>query len=326
MAARKDAASVESEGRPPEPLSFLIVDDDEDDRIMVRLLLGQPRAGGEVVWVQRESLDDALAALRATSYDCALIDYRLPDGTAEDLVRTLRSEGTNDTPIVVLTGLDDESTAAKLMKLGVEDYLVKDEIDTNTLVKSIWYSIERHRIKTELEQARAQMERVSHLDALTEALNRRGLEHALHNELARATREDIELHAVLVDCDDFKSINERWGHAVGDEILSLVVKRVKEVQRGYDHIGRIGGDEFLMLLPRTTAEEALQVAERVRAAIVGRPHEVNGVPVRATVSMGVFRVPLTAHDTTDLLATGRASLQQSKIGGKDRISGEAKAA
>jgi diguanylate cyclase (GGDEF)-like protein len=97
-------------------------------------------------------------------------------------------------------------------------------------------------------------------DPLTHVLNRRGIEAAHGLELRRGSRSGDSLIAVLIDCDDFKSINDSFGHGVGDVALTALARSVQDTVRAGDYVGRVGGDEFLVLLPSTTVAEGMVVA------------------------------------------------------------------
>jgi len=185
----------------------------------------------------------------------------------------------------------------------------------------------RARVELELALAAAQeansgLERLASVDALTLLLNRRGLEAALAREIGRKRRSGEPLAAVLIDCDDFKRVNDSRGHAVGDQVLQQVARRLQESLRPSDHLGRIGGDEFLVLLPDTGAAEALRVAQRLRLAVGDRPvREPGGTVGLLTISLGLALLMDGDGELEDVLARTCASLQRSKRRGKNRLSG-----
>ena len=113
----------------------------------------------------------------------------------------------------------------------------------------LWQASNRERQHDELERQRDELARISLTDPLTEALNRRGFEDRLGRELADAVRSGRPLTLVVLDLDDFKSVNDRQGHAAGDALLRETVRRLSEVLRPHDSLGRLGGDEFAVLCP-----------------------------------------------------------------------------
>jgi diguanylate cyclase (GGDEF)-like protein/PAS domain S-box-containing protein len=157
-------------------------------------------------------------------------------------------------------------------------------------------------------------------DPLTGVLNRRGLSEVLDRELRIRQRSRGQLVAALIDYDDFKNVNEQFGHAVGDMALAETAKRLQRALRPRDSLARIGGDEFVVLLCDTGPAEALGVAERLR-------HEVHHLPIMMapaalyiSVSMGLAEVAPDVSSLEDVLVLTRAALAQSKRAGKNRVS------
>jgi len=173
----------------------------------------------------------------------------------------------------------------------------------------------------ELLSLNQRLEHLANVDPLTSLLNRRGLESVLSIEVQRARRSGTPLQAVLVDLDDFKRVNETLGHAVGDVVLKEVAGRMAETLRPTDHLARIGGDEFLFLLPETRLAEAAGVAERVRMAVAENPLRLPSGPMRVTASLGVESVPAGVVSIEEILARTQLALAHSKRSGKNRVSG-----
>jgi len=181
---------------------------------------------------------------------------------------------------------------------------------------------ERARLLAELTEANQALSRMAVRDPLTGALNRRGVEEALHRMSDAQRRGAGRSAALLFDCDDFKSINALAGYAAGDATLQLVARTLTDgVRPSFDCVGRIGGDEFLVLLPNTRLAEGLLVAERLREAIRSKPHPV-ATPGResgVTVSVGVASVPYGAASLKEVLELAESALVASKTGGKNRV-------
>lgn len=160
-------------------------------------------------------------------------------------------------------------------------------------------------------------------DPLTGTLNRRGFSRRLHLELARRRRQGGALCAVLLDCDDFKDVNSRFGHAVGDVILVELARRFCDVLRPDDAVARIGGDEMVVLLPDTNSAEARRVGERLRLAVATSPFATkHGVHLQVTCSAAVVSLGQDAAGLDDILHACRDGLRHSKGSGKNRISSE----
>lgn len=142
-----------------------------------------------------------------------------------------------------------------------------------------------------------QTKRLAKVDALTGLLNRRSIFEAGERELLRAQRYAEPFSLLVIDLDNFKAVNDRHGHLIGDVLLKKVVRRMKSALRRSDLIGRPGGDEFIVLLVRTTAQEAVLTAERLLGALRERPYRLNGALHRISASIGVASVTEDAPTT-----------------------------
>jgi diguanylate cyclase (GGDEF)-like protein len=170
-----------------------------------------------------------------------------------------------------------------------------------------------------LENARlhGMVERQALVDGLTGLANRRACSEALQAETARAERLETPLCVVLADLDEFKDVNDAYGHAVGDEVLRAFAGVLRETLRDSDVAGRWGGEEFLLLLPGADEEGAAQLAERVRAALSGR--EIPGAAgLSVTASFGVAEYE-PQSSIEQLVAAADRALYRAKRGGKDRV-------
>jgi two-component system, chemotaxis family, CheB/CheR fusion protein len=157
-------------------------------------------------------------------------------------------------------------------------------------------------------------------DYLTEVLNRRGFDQQLAIEHNRIKRTGVFGSALLIDCDDFKKVNDQLGHVGGDSVLITVSRRITQSLRPGDTLARVGGDEFAVLMPGVKIAEAEIVAERIRLAICSQPVAVSHVDIHLTVSIAVCVVDEKVHSIESLLEKTRFSLANSKDTGKNRIS------
>ncbi len=171
-----------------------------------------------------------------------------------------------------------------------------------------------------LKLSNEELTRLVNIDPLTDILNRRGFEDVLTKEIHRAKREDSSLAAILLDCDNFKHINDTMGHAVGDVVLKEIAQRLKNSLRASDQIARIGGDEFLVLLPNTRWAEAISVAEKLRLSVSASLLISGNKPVNITASLGVTLLSYETSSIEEILALTRIPLHRSKQLGKNIIS------
>jgi diguanylate cyclase (GGDEF)-like protein len=172
-------------------------------------------------------------------------------------------------------------------------------------------------------QRHAQLLNDSRFDAKTGLLNAGTWEREAGNEVNRAARTRTSLAVALIDVDNFKVINDTYGHLAGDKALKELSRTIQIFLREYDLVGRFGGEEFALLLPQTDEDDARRVAERMRAHIAEMPFDVGDIAgseiIRLTVSIGVAALGTTGRQLTELLATADAALYRAKHGGRNQV-------
>ncbi|HEY5718383.1 MAG TPA: GGDEF domain-containing protein, partial [Motiliproteus sp.] len=175
-----------------------------------------------------------------------------------------------------------------------------------------------------LGDAQAELQQLATRDGLTGLLNRREVMRRAQQEVARYRREyDKQTQAnplslVMVDVDHFKSINDRFGHQRGDQVLVAIADLIKSQLREYNLVGRYGGEEFLIVLPSTAWREALSVAERIRSLAADRQYGDSVTPLRATLSMGVATLEQD-EELDQLIRRADAGLYSAKQRGRNRV-------
>ena len=176
-------------------------------------------------------------------------------------------------------------------------------------------------MERELSEAKDSLEKVANTDELTELANRRSLLQQLKAEVDRAHRYQRPLSLVLLDLDHFKRVNDTYGHAVGDDVLRATARAMEHVCRDLDLPGRMGGEEFAVLLPETDPEGAQIVADRLRIEIARCLHEPGGdASFRVTASLGVATlVPGSDRDIEDLMQAADEALYRAKELGRNRV-------
>ncbi|MBX9690465.1 MAG: GGDEF domain-containing protein, partial [Candidatus Obscuribacterales bacterium] len=175
-------------------------------------------------------------------------------------------------------------------------------------------------VKQQLDDARKKLDDLATIDPLTDLSNRKGFERILAAEINRAQRTGSPIVGMLLDCDDFGRINEGLGHAVGDVVLKEMVQRITTTLRPSDYVGRIGGDQFVILLTETQFAEALLIAERVRLCVAESPIRNSNDNIYMTASIGVAPLPYEISSVEELLSLMRHALKLSKQTGKNRVS------
>jgi len=301
----------------------LLIDDSPRDSSSVREVLAEA-VGTSFGLEMHDRLAAGLKRLGEGGVDLVLLS--LPDSNGLDVFMQVK-ERAGHVPVVILGNANEDKVAIEAVRHGAQDYLLKNALDPRGLLQSMRHALELKRAEdalkdatNRLEAATSRLETLANIDALTEVLNRIGLERALQSEFSRAQRQGWNLVALLLDCDDFDRINASLGHAVGDVVLKEVSLRLKDTLRPTDHIARIGGDEFLMLLPDTRFAEGLLVAEKVRLAVAESPLRLAAETIRVTASLGAIALPYEFCSIEEVLSLARLAVRESKLHGKNRVS------
>jgi len=167
----------------------------------------------------------------------------------------------------------------------------------------------------------AQQRHLAMTDLLTGVLNRRGFEEAMHREFSRTARKSETLSLLLLDIDHFKQINDRFGHQLGDRVLALLTKHVGGTLRTEDVFGRLGGEEFGVILPSIDHAQALEVAERIRALTAALPIDAAQPEEHVTVSIGVASTDADGRDWDSLYRVADQRLYDVKTAGRNQVRG-----
>ncbi len=172
--------------------------------------------------------------------------------------------------------------------------------------------------KRQRESANTKLQELALRDGLTGLLNRRYWESCLEHEFARYQRYDNQVSLVMMDIDQFKKINDSFGHQAGEEVIRTAARLTEQLARETDFCGRYGGEEFAILLPDTSLEGAEQFAERLRESIERQQIEHQGTPLTFTVSVGVAGITPDIEKYQDLIERADKALYRSKAEGRNR--------
>jgi diguanylate cyclase (GGDEF)-like protein len=175
-----------------------------------------------------------------------------------------------------------------------------------------------------LQRSLRRLTKDSRVDSKTGLLNAAIWEHEAAAEVARAVRTKTPLAVAMVDIDRFKTINDMYGHLLGDQVLKEIARTLTGMLREYDRAGRFGGEEFSVLLPQTRPNDAIRIAERIRSNIAGlsvvAPGAAGGERVHVTVSIGVAAMEVATERTlAELMAAADAAMYRAKRCGRDQV-------
>lgn len=283
-------------------IKVLVVEDDPEFAAMLRVLLTEAHVG-QFDPILVDSLGGALNSLKNSNFDIIILDLFLPDCQGYQTFHQI-AETAPDIPIVVVTGLDDRSQAIQTVREGAQDYLVKGDLDLNHVVRSLLYSIERHR-------SRRMLQNLSLSDELTGLLNRRGFLTLAPKHIKIAQREKWELLVFFIDLDDLKVINDTFGHPDGDRALRTVANILRATFRTSDVLARIGGDEFIVLAINASDSSIDTMTARLEENV--ERFTSDGVPYEVSISYGVARFDPGHQDSLeDMIAKADQALYANK--------------
>ncbi|RMG46847.1 MAG: diguanylate cyclase [Acidobacteria bacterium] len=302
----------------PHARRVLVVDDDPGTRELVEALCRQ--AGVPCHGVG--SGGEALRAAARIMPDLILLDMMLPDLDGIDVLQRLRAdERLAGVPVVILSARRSEAVKVRAFEAGADDYVVKPfspaEIDAriraNLRKRDLYLRLEE--ANRELMRANRRLEELATTDELTGLFNLRHLRERLDAEFRRAERYRTPLSLVMIDLDGFKALNDERGHAAGDALLAAVGRRLAAGARSTDVAARIGGDEFVVLLPQTDLDEARRFAERLRRELTEVP-ERGGVGVSFSCGVACYPATAGARSPARLLAAADEAMYRAKRSGE----------
>lgn len=273
--------------------------------------------------------------------DVVICDIRMKDldglkfiKTIKDLEREYKMKGDivsffqiNIVPIIAITGT---ARGAKIeaLEAGAKDFVLKptrevtqDEFERE-LVARIKIHVVLKRSLEKLIQTGENLYRTSIIDPLTGAFNRRYMKDILDIEVARTLRKGNTFAVMVIDVDDFKKINDVYGHLIGDKVLVDLSKRIFSLKRQYDYLIRYGGDEFVIILPETRKEGIMSLYERLRKDLRESPmlFEDKAEPIEITISAGgAFFPSNSVKIADDILRVADNALYEAKKSGKNKI-------
>jgi diguanylate cyclase (GGDEF)-like protein len=300
-------------------VKILVVDDDEMARQLLTIYLS--RAGHTIV--EAAEGRSAWEVFQRENTRLIITDLMMLEVSGIELIRRIRADSrTGYTYLMILTALGDKAQVVTGLESGADDYLTKP-FNPEELLARVSIGERILKLEDSLNESRRQMEYLAMHDTLTGMLNRRALQDHAEAELSRARRSSTPVSLAVLDLDHFKSINDRYGHLVGDQALQHVATILIRQIRTYDWAGRWGGEEFLLVLPDTALPEARMVAERIRediaATVLALP---NGSELRLTASLGVASAAAASGEIAsldELVRQADHALYHAKSEGRNRV-------
>lgn len=296
----------------------------EDDKLQAQTTKDYLESIGYDV-IQAEDGKTALKIAKTQPIDIILLDIILPDINGYELCRWLKlNQDTKSIPIIMLTVKDSTMNKVEGLQAGADDYLAKPYHETE-LNARIYASLRTKSLQDELKEKNRQLEEIlakveilAITDPLTSIPNRRHFEVTIEKEFNKTVRYKTPTSCIMIDIDHFKSINDEYGHRVGDIVLKEIANLIKNCLRKVDTVARWGGEEFVILLPGITKEKAYNAALRIKESI--QKYKFSDVQKPITISIGISGIPNPLIDSSEkLIDAADNALYEAKAKGRDRI-------
>lgn len=307
---------LRDEGRIEEPGQVLLVDPRANSQERIIKML-KPVA--EVT-----AISDAQAAIFEAAeqgFELVIVSSSLDDYDPLRLCSQLRSlDRTRFLPVLLIAEQGGEDMIARALDLGVNDYITRP-LDPNELVARTLTQLKRKRYNDRLRSSVQHSIELAVTDGLTGLHNRRYLDNHLKVLFNRAATRGRSLSVCITDIDRFKVVNDTYGHDAGDEILKEFAARLRATVRGADLACRYGGEEFVVVMPDTTAEMAANIAERLRMSVEGKPFVLrsSGQEINITASLGISCNSPNVETPEQLLKEADNALYDAKRAGRNRV-------
>lgn len=299
-------------------MNILIVDDDGIDRENIKRTLGHSTTPFN--FTETESVDEALSALSVNNFDIILLDYRMPKRDGIELLLELRnSENDLNVAVIMLSNSEETELALECVRAGAQDFLLKSEVSTSRLQRAIVQAQTRFELEKQLHISYQQAKKLAEHDTLTGLYNRYSFEEALQLNILQKARDNSKLALTLFDLDNFKFINDNYGHHIGDQILIQVSQRISDCLRGNEVFARLGGYEFAIILTNLhTVDNATRVTTRILNSLEA-PFNISGAKIHMTASIGIAVYPDSTLNANELLKHADIAMYRSKKLGRNQI-------
>jgi len=285
--------------------------------VATRSLIDWLRAWG----YQVDFVDDGMKAWDALQQsrppELVIVDGNMPKMDGAKMCRRLRT-GPRDYYhyILMMTGQNGTQEVVRALEAGADDCLTSP-LEKAEVRARITAANRIIALQEKLITAREGLRYQAAKDGLTGQWNRVAFLELFQRELDRASRSNGSTGLLLLDLDHFKSVNDTYGHLVGDVVLKVTAQRLRKSVRSFDSVGRYGGDEFFIALPNCDGSQISRRAERIRLALASQPIRIGDAEIRVTVSIGAVTAAAPERTISDVLAAADAALYKAKGAGRN---------
>jgi two-component system cell cycle response regulator len=291
----------------------LIVDDDSS----VRNTMQEYISSAGYVSSTASTAEEALDLLKKNNFDVVVTDIRLPGMGGLELTKIIKKK--NGVDVIVVTGYSDDYSYEEAINIGASDFVIKP-VRLEELLLRLRRVLKERQLGVERTRMMEKLQKLAITDGLTKLYNSRSFYSQLELEVDRFNRYKHPLSLLLLDIDNFKEYNDNYGHLEGDKVLVRFSQIIKSCLRANDSAYRYGGEEFTVILPETTGEEAKTVAQRIRATLEAE----NFIPepnkkATITISIGVTQC-CAKEELSSFIRRADKAMYLSKQNGRNRVS------
>lgn len=264
--------------------------------------------------------DKAWQQMQKHKVRIVILDWMMPELNGIELCKKIRnSQNDRYTYIILLSSRDDSADVIKGLMAGADDYITKP-FNPQELKARLQNGRRIIQLESQLLLTQKRLHDLATKDSLTKVLNREAILQVLEEEQSRCEREKCIYSTIMVDIDDFKYINDNYGHQIGDKVLVEITHRIKMNLRKYDKIGRYGGDEILIVLPNCCSMELETIAQRLCKAVNTQQIETAQGPIKVTISLGgISSVNSPESSSQQMLIESDVALYEAKRRGRSRF-------
>ncbi len=262
-----------------------------------------------------------IAEAKADSIDLIVISTELMEADGLRLATQLKTlEPLRHVPVIMLVDEHEQQLMLKGLELGINDYLILP-VDENEMIARVKTQIRRKKYQEALKANYRNSLNMAITDKLTGLYNRHYLDTHIHNVVGQALENHKALSLMIMDMDHFKQVNDTYGHDCGDEVLMQLAEIIIKSTRGSDLAARLGGEEFVVLMPETNEQAAFEMGERMRRTVEAHPFKISnevGV-INKTVSIGVSNLRLRGDSAAELVKRADMALYDAKNSGRNKV-------
>ncbi|MGD9238646.1 MAG: diguanylate cyclase [Desulfobacterales bacterium] len=292
---------------------ILIVDDDLSIRNTMQEYINNAGFASQTA----STAEEALELIKINKYAVVITDIRLPGMGGLELTKVIKKD--NGADVIVVTGYSDDYSYEEAINIGASDFVIKP-VRLEELLLRLRRVLKERQLGTERTRMMEKLQKLAITDGLTKLYNSRSFYTQLELEVDRFNRYKHPLALLLLDIDNFKEYNDSYGHLEGDKVLVRFSQIIKSCLRANDSAYRYGGEEFTVILPETTGDEAKTVAQRIRASLEAEKYKpVPGKVARITISIGVTQC-YPKEELSTFIRRADKAMYLSKENGRNRVS------